>query len=188
VQIPATAGGVVPVFNLKGVDKLNVSGEVLAEIYMGKITKWNDSKLAALNAGVSLPDQVITPAWRTDGSGTNFVFTNYLATQSAAFKETIGVGKQVKWPVGQGGKGSEGVTAVVQQTPGAIAYVESAYADQNKLSYAAVKNKAGKFIKASPDSVSAAGASAVGKMTGQVISADIWDQPGDDAYPISSFT
>jgi phosphate transport system substrate-binding protein len=188
VQIPSTAGGVVPAYNLKGIDKLNFSGDVLAEIYMGKITKWNDAKLTALNPGVALPDQVITPAWRTDGSGTTFVWTNYLATQSDAYKESIGVGKQVKWPVGQGGKGNEGVTAVVQQTAGAIGYVEAAYADQNKLSYGAVKNKAGKFVKASTASVSAAGLGAVDKMSGHLIAADIWNQPGDGAYPISAFT
>ena len=188
VQIPSTAGGVVPAYNLKGVSDLKLSGEVIAEIYMGKITKWNDPKIASLNAGLSLPEQVITPAYRTDGSGTNFVFTNYLATQSEEFKSSVGVGKQVKWPVGQGGKGSDGVTAIVQQTPGAIGYIEEAYADQNKIPYAAVKNKAGKFIKASPTSVSAAGASAVDKMKGNVLAADIWNQDGEQAYPIASFT
>jgi phosphate transport system substrate-binding protein len=188
VQIPSTAGGVVPAYNLKGIDKLNLSGEVLADIYIGKINKWNDPKIVAMNPGVSLPDQAITPASRTDGSGTTFVWTSYLATQSPEFKAAIGVSKTVKFPVGQGGKGNEGVTAVVQQTPGAIGYVELAFADQNKISYAAVKNKSGKFVKASTASISAAGAGAVDKMKGHVLAADIWNQAGDDAYPISSFT
>jgi phosphate transport system substrate-binding protein len=188
VQIPSTAGAVVPSYNLPGVSDLKFTGDVLADIYLGKITKWNDPKIQAINDGVNLPDLVITPAWRTDGSGTNFVWTNYLGTQSDEFKGTIGTGKQVKWPVGQGGKGNDGVTAIVQQTPGAIGYVEEGYADQNKITYGSVKNLAGKFIKASPTSVSAAGAGAVDKMSGTVLAANIWNQSGDEAYPISSFT
>jgi len=188
VQIPSTAGGVVPAYNLKGINDLKFSGEILADIYLGKITKWSDAKIKALNSGVTLPDVVITPAWRTDGSGTNFVWTNYLATQSEDFKGAIGVGKSVKWPVGQGGKGNDGVAAIVQQSAGAIGYIEQSYADQNKIPYASVKNKAGKFVKASPKTVSVAGAGAVDKMTGNVIAADIWNQPGDEAYPVASFT
>jgi phosphate transport system substrate-binding protein len=188
VQVPSTAGAVVPAYNLPGVSELKFNGDVLADIYLGKITKWNDPKIQALNDGVSLPDLVITPAWRTDGSGTNFVWTNYLATQSDDFKGSIGTGKQVKWPLGQGGKGNDGVTAIVQQTPGAIGYIEEAYADQNKIPYGSVKNQSGKFIKATPAAVSAAGAGAVDKMSGSVLAANIWNQPGDDAYPISSFT
>ena len=167
VQIPSTAGGVVPAYNLRGIDSLKLSGEVIADIYLGKITKWNDPKIAELNGGVSLPDQVITPAYRTDGSGTNFVFTNYLATQSEEFKGSVGIGKQVKWPLGQGGKGNDGVAAIVQQTAGAIGYIEQAYADQNKISYAAVKNKAGKFVKASPAAVSAGRCGRRGQDEGQ---------------------
>jgi phosphate transport system substrate-binding protein len=188
VQIPSTAGAVVPAYNLPGVSDLKFSGEVLADIYLGKITKWNDPKIAALNDGVSLPDQVITPAWRTDGSGTNFVWTNYLATQSDEFKGSVGTGKQVKWPIGQGGKGNDGVTAIVQQTPGAIGYIEEAYADQNKIAYGSVQNKNGKFVKATPAAVSAAGAGAVDKLNGNVLAASIWNQPGDQAYPVASFT
>jgi phosphate transport system substrate-binding protein len=130
----------------------------------------------------------ITPAWRTDGSGTTFVWTSYLATQSPEFKDTIGASKQVEWPTGQGGKSNAGVAAVVQQTPGAIGYIELNYADQNKIPYGAVKNKDGKFVKASAASISAAGAGAAEKMSGTVITADIWNQAGADAYPISSFT
>jgi phosphate transport system substrate-binding protein len=188
VQIPSTAGGVVPAYNLKGVSDLKLSGPVLAEIFMGKISTWNDPKIAALNPGVNLPSQPVTVATRTDGSGTTFVWTNYLATQSEEYKGAVGVGKQVKWPVGQGGKGNEGVSAIVQQTAGAIGYIEVAYANQNKIPFAAVQNKSGKFIKATPATISAAGAGAVDKMKGSVLAADIWNQDGADAYPISSFT
>jgi phosphate transport system substrate-binding protein len=188
VQIPSTAGGVVPAYNLPGVKELKISGDVLADIYLGTITRWNDPKIVAMNPGANLPDLSITPAYRTDGSGTTFVFTNYLATQSEAFKGKVGAAKSVQFPKGQGGAQNAGVAAVVQQTPGAIGYIEQAYADQNRIAYAAVKNKAGKFIKASPATVSAAGAGAVEMMKGHLIAADIWNQSGDDAYPISSFT
>jgi phosphate transport system substrate-binding protein len=188
VQIPSCAGAVVPAYNLPGVAELNLTGEVLSDIFQGKIAKWNDAKITALNPNVKLPDTAITTAWRTDGSGTTYVFTNYLATQSEEFKGTIGTGKSVKWPVGQGGKGNEGVAAVVQQTPGAIGYIELNYAVANKISFAGVKNKAGKFIKATPDSVSTAGEGAVSSLKGSVLSADIWNQAGEAAYPIASFT
>src|SRR5439155_18729757 len=124
---------------------------------------------------------------RTDGSGTSFVFTNYLCTQSDDFKGSIGAGKSVQWPGGQGGKGNEGVTAALQATPGAIGYIELNYAAANKIPFALMKNKSGKFVKASPESVAAAGAGAVDKM-GASLAVDIWDQPGDDTYPISAFT
>lgn len=189
VQIPTCAGSVVPAYNLPGVTgNVKFTGEILAEIYSGKIAKWNDAKLVAINADVKLPDTAITPAWRTDGSGTTFVWTNYLATQSATFKETIGTGKQVKWPVGQGGKGNEGVAAVVQQTAGAIGYVELNYAAENKISFGSVKNTDGKFVVASPETVSAAGDKAAAALTGTVLQADIWNQAGEKAYPISAFT
>ena len=187
VHIPTVAGAVVPAYNLQGITDLNLSGPVIADIYQGKITKWNDPKIAELNEGKQLPDVAITPVWRTDGSGTTFVFTNYLAGQSDEFKNSIGMGKQVKWPAGQGGKGNEGVAAAVQQTPGAIGYVEANYATANKIPFAAVKNQAGKFVKASPQSVSAAGEGAVNKM-GKTLAVDIWNQPGESAYPISAFT
>ncbi len=189
VQVPSVAGGVVPAYNLPGVQgELKFSGEVLADIYLGKITNWNDPKIAALNDGMALPDTTITAVHRTDGSGTTYVFTNYLATQSDAFRNNVGAGKAVEWPGGIGGKGNPGVTAAVQSTPGAIGYIEQAYADQNKVAYGAVKNKNGKFVKATPASVSAAGSGAVDAMQGHLISADIWSQPGDEAYPIASFT
>jgi phosphate transport system substrate-binding protein len=189
VQVPSCAGGVVPAYNLPGIkDDLHFTGEVLAKIFMGKISKWNDKAIAELNPGMTLPDTAITPAYRSDGSGTTFVWTNYLATQSEDFKGSIGTGKQVQWPTGQGGKGNEGVAAIVQQTPGSIGYMEANYANANKISYGAVKNIAGKFVKASTDSISAAGASAVSKFKGTVLSADIWNQPGDGSYPIAAFT
>lgn len=189
VQVPSCAGGVVPAYNVPGVkEELKFTGDLLAKIFAGKVSKWNDKLIAEVNPGVTLPDLAITPAYRTDGSGTTFVFTNYLATQSEEFKGSIGTGKQVQWPTGQGGKGNPGVAAVVQQTPGAIGYIEANYATANKIAYGSVKNIAGKFIKASPDTVSAAGAAAAGKFSGTVLAADIWNQPGDTSYPIASFT
>jgi phosphate transport system substrate-binding protein len=188
VEIPSCAGGVVPAYNVPNIKDLKFTGDVLAQIYMGTISKWNDPKIKDLNPDAQLPDLAITPAWRTDGSGTNYVFTNYLATQSEDFKGSIGTGKQVQWPVGQGGKGNPGVAAIVQQTSGAIGYIEQNYADKNNIEYGSVKNKDGKFVKASPDAVSAAGAGAVDEMKGTTLAANIWNQPGDAAYPISSFT
>ncbi len=191
VQVPVCAGGVVPAYNLpdaKGESGgVKFTGEVLALIYQGKISKWNDAAIAALNPDLTLPDLAITPAYRTDGSGTTFVWTNYLATQSADFKQTIGTGKQVQWPTGQGGKGNEGVAAVVQQTRGAIGYIEVNYANANKISFGSVKNAAGKFVKAGSDSISAAGAGAAGKFNGSVLASDIWNQPGENSYAISAF-
>ena len=188
VEVPSVSGGVVPAYNVAGMTDLKFSGPVLAEIYLGSINKWNDPKIASLNPGVNLPDLAITPVWRTDGSGTNYVFTNYLATQSDEFKNKVGMGKQVKWPLGQGGKGNPGVAQVVQQTSGAIGYLEQNFADKNQIAYGAVQNKAGKFVKASPQSVSLAGEGAVSEMKGHVVHANIWNQAGDEAYPIASFT
>lgn len=189
VQVPSCAGGVVPAYNvpeLKG--DLNFTGDVLAKIFQGKISKWNDPAIAALNPDEKLPDLVITPAYRTDGSGTTYVWTNYLATQSDDFKSTIGAGKQVQWPTGQGGKGNPGVAAVIQQTKGALGYIEANFATQNKIAFGKVKNAAGKFVKASPETVAAAGEAAVNQLTGQVMAANIWNQAGEKAYPAASFT
>lgn len=188
VEIPSAAGGVVAAFNVPGVTALNLTGEALADIFMGKITKWNDAKLAELNPGVALPDTSITPVYRTDGSGTTFVWTNYLATQSDAFRNSVGMGKQVKFPLGQGGKGNEGVTAAVKGTAGAIGYVEANYATANKLAFASIRNRDGKLIKASPETISAAGAGAAATMDGNILAADIWNQPGENAYPAAAFT
>ena len=189
VEVPSCSGGVVPAYNVPGVVvDLKFSGPVLAEIYIGTVNKWNDPKLTQLNPGVNLPDLPITPVWRTDGSGTNFVFTNYLATQSSDFRNSIGMGKQVKWPVGQGGKGNAGVAQVIQQTNGALGYLEQNFADKNNIPYGLVQNREGHFVKASPQSVSLAGEGAVSQLKGQVVHANIWNQPGDGAYPISSLT
>lgn len=189
VEIPSCSGGVVPAYHLEGVDaELKFTGPVLAEIYLGMINKWNDPKIAQLNPGVNLPGLPITPVYRTDGSGTNYVFTNYLATQSSEFRNKVGVGKQVKWPLGQGGKGNPGVAQVVQQTNGGIGYLEQNFADKNHIAYGSVQNKSGQFVKASPETVSLAGEGAVAQMMGHVVHANIWNQPGANAYPIASFT
>jgi phosphate transport system substrate-binding protein len=189
IEVPSCSGGVVPAYSVPGVtQELKFSGPVLAEIYLGTVNKWNDPKIAGLNPGVTLPALAITPVYRTDGSGTNFVFTNYLATQSQEFRNTVGTGKEVKWPIGQGGKGTAGVAQVIQQTNGAIGYVEQNYADKNNILYGSVQNKSGKFVKASPQAVSMAGEGAVATMKGNVVHANIWNQAGDEAYPIASFT
>ena len=137
MQFPTVIGGVVPVVNLQGVapGQMKLSAEVLANIYLNKITKWNDKAIAALNPGVNLPDMDISVIRRADGSGTTFIFTNYLSKVSADWKNTVGEGTAVKWPVGLGGKGNEGVSAFVQRVPGSIGYVEYAYAKQNKLTH-----------------------------------------------------
>jgi phosphate transport system substrate-binding protein len=188
VHLPMTIGAVVPAFNLPGVtDELRLSGPVIADIYVGAITNWSDKRIADLNPGLKLPDLRIVPVFRTDGSGTTFVFTNYLATQSEKFKETIGMGKAVSWPVGQGGKGNEGVAAAVQQTAGSLGYIELNYAVANKIAFAAVQNAAGKFIKASPESVTAASTAAAPEITGEPIAA-LWNRPGEATYPIAAFS
>ena len=188
LQIPTVAGAVVIAYNLPDFQgELKLDGPTIAEIFLGKITKWNDPKIAALNEGAQLPDMPITSAHRTDGSGTTYVFTSYLATQSDEFKEKVGASKQVEWPGGQGGKGSEGVTQVLQQTKGSLGYVELAYAIQNKIPFALMKNKDGKFVKASPESVSAAGEGALKEMD-KGLAVNIWNQAGENAYPISAFT
>jgi phosphate transport system substrate-binding protein len=153
MQFPAIVGGDVIVYNIKGVDtgKLKLSGPVIADIFLGKITKWNDQEIAKLNAGVNLPGESISVVHRSDGSGTTFIFVNYLSKVSEEWKSKVGEGTSVNWPVGVGGKGNEGVASYVQKINGAIAYVEYAYAKQNKLSVAAMKNKAGEFVL--PDDV-----------------------------------
>jgi len=141
-----------------------------------------------VNPGIALPDLPITPAYRSDGSGTNFVWTNYLAGQSPDFKSTIGQGKAVKWPLGEGGSGNPGVAAIVKQTIGAIGYIEQNYADENAIPYGKVRNKAGQFVKASPQTVARAGQDAAAELSGDVLKANLWNRSGRDVYPISSFT
>ena len=153
LHIPITIGGVVVIYNLPGIAKgLKFTGEILADICLGKITKWNDARLTAINPGISLPDQPITVVHRSDGSGTTFIWTSYLSNVSPEWKETVGRGTSVNWPTGLGGKGNDGVTALVQQTPYSIGYVEFTYAKKNNLAYGYVQNAAGEFIEPSIES------------------------------------
>ncbi len=162
LHIPIVAGGVAVIYNLPGSPKLKLDGDTLANIYLGNITKWNDPKIAALNPGVDLPDTSIIPVHRADGSGTSFIFTDYLSSVNPAWADSVGKGSSVKWPAGIGlaAKGSEGVAGQVKQLPGGIGYAELAYADQNKIPFADMKNSSGNFISPAPDSVSAALATA----------------------------
>lgn len=184
LHLPVVAGGVAIAYNLAGNPKLKLDGDIIANIYMGNITKWNDPKIAALNPGVNLPNQSIIPVHRTDGSGTSFIFTDYLSNVNEAWSATVGKGTAVKWPVGVGlgGKGSEGVAGQVKQLPGAVGYVELAYANQNKMPYADVKNAAGKFVSPAPASVSAALATA---NIPDDFRFSMVNPPGDEAYPIA---
>jgi phosphate transport system substrate-binding protein len=189
-HIPTVLGAVCITYNLPEVKQtLNVTGDLIGDIFLGKVTKWNDPRIAALNKGIALPNRDIVVVHRSDGSGTSYIFTDYLSTVSTGWKSGPGKGKDVKWPVGLGGKGNEGVTGQVKQTPGAVGYVELAYARQNKLPTAAVRNAAGKFIEPSIEAVTAAAAGVAQKLpptTDYRIS--IVNAPGADAYPISSFT
>jgi phosphate transport system substrate-binding protein len=189
LQFPSTAGGVVPAYNLPGFKgEVNFTGPILADIYLGKIARWNDERLREVNPGVALPDMAITPAYRTDSSGTTFVFSTFLASHSEELKGSVGAGKKVNWPqgVGQGGKGNAGVAAIVQQSPGALGYIEQNFASANSIAYGAVQNAAGKFVKASPESISAAAAAATAG--GEDLVADIWNAEGEGSYPISAFS
>jgi len=184
LHIPVVAGGVAIIYNLKGDPKLKLDSDVIASIYLGNITKWNDPKIAALNPGVDLPDLPIVPVHRSDGSGTTFIFTDYLSSVNSAWADTVGKSTSVRWPagIGLGAKGSEGVAGQVKQLPGAIGYAELAYADQNKMPYADVKNSTGNFISPTPDSVSAALATA--KIPDDFRFSMV-NPPGDKAYPIA---
>jgi phosphate transport system substrate-binding protein len=183
IHVPTVLGADVIVYN--GVpDGLKLTGENVADIFLGKITRWNDPKLQAINK-IKLPDVAITVAHRSDGSGTTAVFTDYLAKVSPAWKTTVGQGKSVKWPVGLGGKGNEGVTGTVKSTPGSIGYVELAYAKQNKLPMAEIKNADGTFVAASIETISEA---AAGVTLPPDYRVSITDAKGKNAYPISSFT
>jgi len=190
LHFPMVLGAVVVTYNLPGVQKsLKLSGTVLADIFLGKISKWNDSRIAALNAGVALPAKDILAVHRSDGSGTSYIFTDYLTAVSPAWANGPGKGKEVQWPVGLGGKGNEGVAGQVRQIAGSIGYVELAYARQNKLAYAELQNAAGAFVAPTIEATTeaAAGAAkALSKDTDYRIS--IVNAPGKKAYPISSFT
>ncbi|HWT70638.1 MAG TPA: phosphate ABC transporter substrate-binding protein PstS, partial [Oxalicibacterium sp.] len=186
MQFPAIMGGVVPIVNLEGVQpgQLKMTPDVLANIYLGKITKWNDAQITALNPGVKLPGDDITVVHRSDGSGTTFLWTDFLSKTNAAFKSEVGAGTAVKWPAGVGGKGNEGVAANVQRIKGSIGYVEYAYAKKNKMSYTQLKNRDGHFVQPDDETFKAAAAGADWAKTPgmQVI---LTNQPGKSSWPIT---
>jgi len=187
LHLPTVLGAVVPTFNLKAVESLRFTPETVAGIFLGKITRWDDPAIAQANPGVTLPAEAIVPVHRSDGSGTTYVFTDYLTKVSPEWAKSVGKGTAVNWPVGLGGKGNEGVTGLVKQTPNAIGYVELVYAVQNKLPVGAVKNRGGRFVQASLDSITAAAASAASNMPSD-FRVSITDAPAAEAYPIASFT
>jgi phosphate transport system substrate-binding protein len=188
MHIPTVLGAVVPIYNVPGVGKeLNFSGDAIADIYLGKITKWNDPRLVKDNPGVNLPATPILPVYRSESSGTTFIFTDYLSKVSPAWKTTVGSNSAVKWPAGIGAKGNEGVAGMVRQTPGSLGYVELIYALSNNMSYGAVKNAAGKFLQGSPEGVTAAAAASAKTMPADY-RVSITNAPGAASYPISSFT
>ncbi len=187
VQFPTVIGGIVPVVNIKGVapGQLKLNGQVLGDIYLGKITKWNDAAIKTLNPALALPDSDIAPVRRADGSGTTFGFTNYLSKVNADWKAKVGEGTAVNWPTGAGGKGNEGVAAFVGRLPNSIGYLEYAYVKQNKLTYALMQNSAGNFVAPDDTSFKAAAAGADwAKSFYQILT----DQPGKDSWPITSAT
>ena len=189
VQFPVVIGGIVPVYNIEGVPagQLKLRGEVLADIFNARITRWNDARIIEINQGVTLPDAAITPVYRSDGSGTTDVFTTYLSQVSEAWKNGPGAGASVQWPIGQGGKGNEGVAALVKQVPNSVGYVEYAYAKQTQIPVAQLQNGAGKFIVPEAKTFQAAAAGADWKpASGYGIS--LTNQPGDEAWPITSPT
>jgi phosphate transport system substrate-binding protein len=187
-HFPMVLGADVPVYNIPGVTAaLKFSGPLLADIYLGKIAKWNDPQITKLNAGVNLPSTDITVVHRSDASGTTYIWVDYLSKVSPEWKTKAGVATQVNWPTGVGGKGNDGVAGLVTQTPGSIGYVELIYALQNKISYGSVQNMAGEFTKATVESVTAAAGSAAGKMPAD-FRVSITNAPGPGVYPISSFT
>jgi phosphate transport system substrate-binding protein len=188
LHFPTVMGAVVPTYNVPGVaTDLNFTPEALAGIFLGKVTKWNDPLIAGANKGVSLPANDIVVVHRADGSGTSYCWTDYLSKVSDEWKQKVGKGTSVNWPVGLGGKGNEGVTGTVKNTPNSIGYVELIYAESNKIPYGSVKNSAGSFVKASLAAVSAAAAGAAKDMP-EDFRVSITDAPGKTSYPISTFT
>ncbi len=190
MHFPTVLGAVAVTYNMPELSApLRLSGVVLGDVFLGKINKWNDPKIAALNPGVALPSSDILVVHRSDGSGTTFVFTDYLTAASPSWASGPGRGKEIAWPVGLGGKGNEGVSGQVKQTPGAIGYVELAYAKQNRLPSAAIQNASGNFIVPSPEGMTAAAAGVAEKLPGNTdYRLSIVNAAGADAYPISSFT
>jgi phosphate transport system substrate-binding protein len=187
LHFPTVLGAVVATFNLPGIEKLRLTPETLTGIFLGKITSWNDPALVKDNPGVALPAQPIVPVHRSDGSGTTYVFVDYLSKVSPEWAKSVGKSTAVSWPVGLGGKGNEGVTGLVKQTPNSIGYVELVYAVQNKLAYADIKNRSGNFVTPTLESVTAAAAAAATKMP-EDFRVSITDAASPDAYPIASFT
>jgi phosphate transport system substrate-binding protein len=188
LHFPTVMGAVVPTYNVPGVaTDLNFTPEALAGIFLGKVTKWNDPLIAGANKGVNLPANDIVVVHRADGSGTSYCWTDYLSKVSDEWKQKVGKGTSVNWPVGLGGKGNEGVTGTVKNTPNSIGYVELIYAESNKIPYGSVKNSAGAFVKASLAAVSAAAAGAAKDMP-EDFRVSITDAPGNTSYPISTFT
>jgi phosphate transport system substrate-binding protein len=188
LHFPTVLGAVVPIFNIPNVTQpIKFTGPILADIFLGKITRWNDAAIAKINAGVTLPNTAITVVHRAEGSGTTYIFVDYLAKVSDEWKKRVGVANSVNWPAGLGGSGNEGVSGLVKQTPGSIGYVELIYALQNNISYGPVQNADGNFINASVAAVTAA-ASAAAKAMPPDFRVSITNAPGKDVYPISSFT
>ena len=188
LHLPTVLGADVPIYNLPGVTaELRFTGALLADIFLGKVTKWNDAALVKLNPSAKLPATDITVVHRSDGSGTTYIWVDFLAKVSPEWKKRVGVATSVNWPTGVGGKGNEGVSGLVQQVPGSIGYVELIYALQNKIAYGSVQNPAGEFVRASTQSVTAAAAGAVAKMPAD-FRVSITNAEGKGAYPISSFT
>ena len=188
IAVPTVLGAVVPVYNLPGVKaEIKFSQDAIAGIYLGKITKWNDPYIARENPGVNLPDQTILPVYRSEGSGTTFIFTDWLSKISPEWEQKVGRAAAIKWPVGTGQKGSEGVSGMVRQLPYSFGYVELVYAVQNKMQFGLVRNAAGKFVKASTETVTAAAAADVKSIPADY-RVSITNAHGADSYPISSFT
>jgi phosphate transport system substrate-binding protein len=187
LQFPTVIGGVVPVVNIQGIKagELKLSGQVLGDIYLGKITKWSDPAIKALNGSLALPDAAIAPVRRADGSGTTFLFTNYLSKANAEWKAKVGDGTAVNWPTGAGGKGNEGVAQFVSKLPNSIGYVEYAYVKQNKMNYAQMQNAAGKFVSPDDDAFKAAAAGADWSKTFYQV---LTNQSGDQSWPITGAT
>ena len=188
LQIPTVLGAVVLTYNLPGINKnINLSGETIADIYLGKIKRWNDGRIKADNPDINFPDREIVVCYRTDGSGTTYIYTDFLSKVSPEWKQNQGTAKDVRFPVGQGGKGNEGVTGIVKQLEYSIGYIELIYALQNKLNYANVKNKEGEFISPSLESVTKAADNTVDEMT-ESLTLSVTNAKGKGAYPIASYT